>query len=48
VERIFDGVCNAGLRVLNLPELAKLTANSGFIGNIQQPAIGTGLFLGPC
>ena len=36
----------AGLRS-NLPELAKLTGASGFVGNIQQVAvIGTGVFLG--
>jgi uncharacterized protein (TIRG00374 family) len=32
---------------VNLPELAKLTGASGFVGNIQQVAIiGTGIFLG--
>ena len=32
---------------VNLPELAKLTGASGFVGNIQQVAlIGTGVFLG--
>ena len=32
---------------VNLPELAKLTGSSGFVGNIQQAAvIGTGVFLG--
>jgi uncharacterized protein (TIRG00374 family) len=32
---------------LNLPELARLTGSSGFVGNIQQVAvIGTGAFLG--
>jgi uncharacterized protein (TIRG00374 family) len=32
---------------LNLPELAQLTSDSGFIGNIQQVAIwGTGAFVG--
>src|SRR5512140_3153163 len=47
VERIFDGVVMLGFVVVNLPELAKLTTNSGFIGNIQQVAvIGTGVFLG--
>jgi len=47
VERIFDGVVMLAFVVLNLPELAKLTSSSGFIGNIQQVAvIGTGVFLG--
>ena len=47
VERIFDGVVMLGFVFLNLPELAKLTANSGFVGNIQQVAIlGTGVFVG--
>ncbi len=47
VERIFDGVVMLGFVFVNLPELAKLTSNSGFIGNIQQVAvIGTGIFLG--
>jgi glycosyltransferase 2 family protein len=47
VERIFDGVVMLGFVFVNLPELAKLTTNSGFIGNIQQVAIlGTGVFFG--
>lgn len=47
VERIFDGVVMLGFVFVNLPELAKLTANSGFVGNIQQVAIlGTAVFLG--
>ena len=47
VERIFDGVVMLAFVFLNLPELAKLTADSGFIGNIQQVAlIGTGVFIG--
>ena len=47
VERIFDGVVMLGFVFVNLPELAKLTSNSGFVGNIQQVAvIGTGVFLG--
>jgi len=47
VERIFDGVVMLGFVFVNLPELAKLTDASGFIGNIQQVAlIGTGVFLG--
>jgi hypothetical protein len=47
VERIFDGVVMLGFVFVNLPELAKLTANSGFVGNIQQVAVlGTAVFLG--
>ncbi|NWG35514.1 MAG: flippase-like domain-containing protein [Chloroflexi bacterium] len=47
VERIFDGVVMLGFVFVNLPELAKLTGASGFVGNIQQAAlIGTGAFLG--
>jgi uncharacterized protein (TIRG00374 family) len=47
VERIFDGVVMLAFIFVNLPELAKLTGSSGFVGNIQQVAIiGTGIFLG--
>ena len=47
VERIFDGVVMLGFVFVNLPELAKLTTNSGFIGNIQQIAIwGVVIFIG--
>ena len=47
VERIFDGVVMLGFVFVNLPELAKLTGASGFVGNIQEVAIiGTGVFLG--
>ena len=47
VERIFDGVVMLGFVFLNLPELARLTADSGFVGNIQTLALwGTGAFLG--
>jgi len=47
VERIFDGVVMLAFVFVNLPELAKLTGSSGFVGNIQQLAIvGTGIFLG--
>jgi uncharacterized protein (TIRG00374 family) len=46
VERIFDGVVMLAFVFVNLPELAKLTSSSGFIGNIQEAAvIGTGVFL---
>ena len=47
VERIFDGVVMLAFVFVNLPELAKLTGASGFVGNIQQVAVvGTGVFLG--
>ncbi|PWH17785.1 MAG: TIGR00374 family protein [Anaerolineae bacterium] len=47
VERIFDGVVMLAFVFLNLPELAKLTGSSGFVGNIQDVAIyGTVAFLG--
>jgi len=47
VERIFDGVVMLAFIFVNLPELAKLTSSSGFIGNIQQVAIyGTAAFVG--
>jgi hypothetical protein len=47
VERIFDGVVMLAFIFVNLPELARLTGASGFVGNIQQAAlIGTGAFLG--
>jgi hypothetical protein len=47
VERIFDGVVMLAFVFVNLPELARLTGASGFLGNIQQAAvIGTGVFLG--
>jgi glycosyltransferase 2 family protein len=47
VERIFDGVVMLGFVFVNLPELARLTTNSGFVGNIQQVAVlGTAVFLG--
>jgi len=47
VERIFDGVVMLAFVFVNLPELARLTGSSGFVGNIQQVAvIGMGVFLG--
>ena len=39
VERIFDGVVMLAFVFLNLPRLAELTSDSGFIGNIQQVAL---------
>ena len=45
VERIFDGVVMLAFVFLNLPELARLTSASGFVGNIQQVSIfGTAAF----
>jgi uncharacterized protein (TIRG00374 family) len=38
VERVFDGVVMLAFVFLNLGELAKLTSDSGIIGNIQQVA----------
>jgi uncharacterized protein (TIRG00374 family) len=47
VERIFDGVVMLAFVFLNLPELANLTGDSGFIGNIQNLALwGTAAFIG--
>ncbi len=47
VERIFDGVVMLGFVFLNLGELAGLTADSGFVGNIQQLALwGAAAFIG--
>jgi uncharacterized protein (TIRG00374 family) len=47
VERIFDGVVMLGFVFVNLPELARLTSDSGFIGNIQTLALwGSGAFFG--
>lgn len=46
VERVFDGVVMLGFVFLNLSELANLTSDSGFIGNIQTLALwGAGIFL---
>lgn len=47
IERIFDGVVMLGFVFLNLPELANLTSDSGFVGNIRTLAlVGSGLFAG--
>ncbi len=47
VERIFDGVVMLAFVFLNLPELARMTAHSGFVGNIQTVAIwGAAAFIG--
>ncbi len=46
VERVYDGVVMLAFVFVNLPELARLTADSGFVGNIQTLALwGTGLFI---
>ena len=45
VERIFDGVVMLAFVFLNLPRLAELTGDSGFLGNIRQAAVwGTAVF----
>ncbi|TAK11098.1 MAG: flippase-like domain-containing protein [Anaerolineae bacterium] len=47
VERVFDGVVMLAFVFLNLPELAQLTGDSGFVGNIQSVALwGTVAFMG--
>jgi uncharacterized protein (TIRG00374 family) len=47
IERIFDAVVMMLFVFVNLPELAKLSGNSGVAGTIQQFAlIGTALFFG--
>jgi uncharacterized protein (TIRG00374 family) len=47
VERAFDGVVMLAFVFLNLPELARLTADSRFAGSIQSLALwGAGVFLG--
>lgn len=47
VERVFDGVVMLAFVFLNLPELANLTSDSGFVGNIQSLALwGSGIFIG--
>ena len=47
VERVFDGVVMLAFVFLNLPELAGLTASSGFVGSIRSVALyGTILFVG--
>jgi len=47
VERAFDGVVMLAFVFVNLPELTRLTADSGFVGSIRTLALwGAGLFLG--
>jgi len=47
VERVYDGVVMLAFVFLNLPELARLTADSGFVGDIQTLAFwGAAAFIG--
>lgn len=47
VERVFDGVVMLAFVFLNLPQLAGLTGNSGFVGDIRTLALaGSGAFIG--
>ena len=47
IERIFDGVVMLGFIFMNLPELTKLTGDSGIVGTIQTVAIwGVVIFIG--
>ncbi len=47
VERIFDGVVMLAFVFLNLPELARINSDSGFVGDIQSLAVwGAAAFIG--
>src|SRR5512143_1900277 len=47
VERVYDGVVMLAFVFINLPELASLTAASGFVGSIRTLAlVGTAAFFG--
>jgi uncharacterized protein (TIRG00374 family) len=47
VERVFDGVVMLGFVFVNLPALARMTSDSGFVGTIQGLALwGTAAFFG--
>jgi uncharacterized protein (TIRG00374 family) len=47
IERVYDGVVMLGFVFLNLPELAGLTAASGFVGSVRSLALwGALAFLG--
>jgi uncharacterized protein (TIRG00374 family) len=47
VERIFDGVVMLAFVFLNLPELARINSDSGFVGDIQSLSVwGAAAFLG--
>lgn len=39
VERVFDGVVMLGFVIFNLPALAAVSGDSGFVGSIQQAAV---------
>ena len=39
IERVFDGVVMLGFVIFNLPTLAAVSGDSGFVGNIQQVAV---------
>src|SRR3990172_7285601 len=45
VERVFDGVVMLGFVIFNLPALAAISGDSGFVGSIRQVAVyGTAAF----
>lgn len=45
IERVFDGVVMLGFVIFNLPALAAISGDSGFVGSIEQVAIwGTVIF----
>jgi uncharacterized protein (TIRG00374 family) len=47
VESVYDGVVMLAFVFLNLPKLARLTVDSGFVGDIQTLALwGAGAFIG--
>lgn len=47
VERVYDGVVMLAFVFVNLTELARLTADSGFVGDIRSLAlVGSGAFIG--
>lgn len=47
VERVFDGVVMLGFVIFNLPALAAVSGDSGYVGSIEQVAIfGTVVFAG--
>ena len=47
VERVFDGVVMLGFVIFNLPALAAVSGDSGYVGSIEQVAIwGTAVFAG--
>jgi uncharacterized protein (TIRG00374 family) len=47
LERVYDGVVMLAFVFINVPKLARLTVDSGFVGDIQTLALwGTGAFVG--